>query len=250
MKKIAVVVALVLWVAAIYQGIEVIGGEKEGEVIEAFHNMSMGKENSTITSYGKYAGDYLTVDEQKVLLITLADGLGIVDNYEIIEENNEYGRELSLFMNGKQADTKLTFITTESPEGESNVYNVSQYLKTEIQIENSLESAFYYKDMVSLLMERYAREAQTTIHVNGVYSGELSMEQKDVITMELLEQLNAQIVAEHRQDIYVVYAYTSKIKEYKKVGKDKVNLTIAISYDEQKNTTNIMLATPLLNQDL
>ena len=76
------------------------------------------------------------------------------------------------------------------------------------------------------------------------------MEQKDVITMELLEQLNAQIVAEHRQDIYVVYAYTSKIKEYKKVGKDKVNLTIAISYDEQKNTTNIMLATPLLNQDL
>lgn len=249
MKKIIAVFALVLWTVAIYQGIEVIGGEREGEVIQAFHNMSMGKEESTITSYGTYDGDYLTVEEQKVLLTTLADGLGIVDNYEITEENNEHGRELSLFLDGTQADTQITFITTENVQGESNVYQVNQYLKTEIQIDNSLESAFYYKDMVTLLMDRYAQDAQTTIHVNGEYSGELSTEQKDVITMELLEQLDAKIVAEHRQDTYVVYAYTSKIEEYKKVGKDKVNLTIAISYNEQENCTNIMLATPLLNQD-
>lgn len=249
MKKIAVFMAIILWAVAIYQGIEVLNSEGEEEVIQAFHSMQMGEESSVVTSQGRYAGDYLTVEEQKLLLKTLADGLGIVDNYDLTENNNEYGRELKLFMDGKQADTTLTFITTEQPEGESNVYNVVQYLKTEIQIENSIESAFYYKDMVSLLMERYGQEIETSILVNGVYSGELSTEQKDIIVTELIEQLDAEVVAEHRQDTYVIYAYTSMMKEYKKVGEDKINLTIAVSYDEEKDSTSFILATPVLNED-
>ena len=129
------------------------------------------------------------------------------------------------------------------------MYEVSQYVKVDIVIEDSLESAFYYEDQVSLLMNRYAQNPQTFIRVQGNYAGQLSIEEKDVIVMELLDSLNADIVAEHRQDTYVVYAYTSKIDGYKEVGKDKVNLTIAVSYDESQDSTQMILATPLLNED-
>ena len=67
--------------------------------------------------------------------------------------------------------------------------------------------------------------------------------------MELLEKLEAEIVAEHREDSYVVYAYTPLIEEYKTVGKDKINLTVAIIYNEETDVTEMLLATPLLNQD-
>ena len=249
MKKIAGCMAVILWAVAIYQGIESLNIKGETEVIQAFHSMQMGEEASVVTSQGKYAGDYLTVEEQKVLLKTFANGLGIVDNYNLEENMSEYGREIKLLLNGKQADTILTFITIEQPEGIGDVYHVEQYLKTEIHIRNSIESAFYYKDKVSILMERYGKEIETGILVNGIYSGELSTEQKDTIVAELLERLDGEIVAEHRQDTYVIYAYTSMMKEYKKVGEDKINLTIAVSYDEEKNITTFMLATPVLNGD-
>ena len=47
----------------------------------------------------------------------------------------------------------------------------------------------------------------------------------------------------------MIYAYTSMMKEYKKVGEDKINLTIAVSYNEEKDETTFILATPVLNQD-
>ena len=98
-------------------------------------------------------------------------------------------------------------------------------------------------------MERYSEAPQTNINIDGQYTGKLGTEQKDAITMELLEKLEAKIVAEHREDSYVVYAYTPLIEEYKTVGKDKINLTIAIIYNEEENVTEVLLATPLLNQD-
>lgn len=248
MKKILTAVAVVLWAIAILKGVKMYTGEETEQVIQAFHGMRMGQEQSKVSSYGKYLGDYLTVDEQKQLLKTIANGLGIVDNYSLTEENGQYGRKLLLSLDGVKADTEIAFYTTESPQT-GNVYEVSQYVKVDIVIEDSLESAFYYEDQVSLLMNRYAQNPQTSIRVQGNYAGQLSMEEKDVIVMELLDSLNADIVAEHRQDTYVVYAYTSKLDGYKEVGKDKVNLTIAVSYDESQDSTQMILATPLLNED-
>lgn len=248
MKKIISVLALVLWCVAIIQGIDALSGEKETEVIQAFHSMSMAQENSKIQSYGKYNGDYLTVEEQKILLKTMAEALGIVDNYTLQENSDQYGRQLTLFLDGTQADTKIEFITQETEE-ESHSMEVNQYLKTEVQIENSIESAFYYKNTVDMLMSRYAETPQTVIHINGEYQGNLDTEQKDALSVQLLEQLKAEVVVEHREDTYVVYAYTPMIEEYKKVGKDKINLTIAIVYNEESDTTEVLLATPLLNED-
>lgn len=249
MKKVIAVFAVVLWVIAIAQGIDMLGGEKDAEVIQAFNSMSMMQENSIIQSYGKYNGDYLTVEEQKILLKTMAEALGIVDNYTLKESSDEYGRKVTLFLDGAKANTKIEFITNEKKETKDHTLEVEQYLKTELQIDNSIESAFYYDDTVKMIMERYSKMPQTIIHINGQYQGKLTTEQKDAISMELMEKLKAEVVAEHREDTYVVYAYTPFIGEYKKVGKDKINLTIAIIYNEEKDITEVLLATPLLNED-
>lgn len=249
MKKIITALALVLWIVAIIQGIDMLGGNKEAEVIQAFSSMSMMQENSKIQSYGKFSGDYLTVEEQKLLLKTMAEALGIVDNYTLEENSDQYGRKVTLFLDGAKADTKLEFITEEKDEAEAHSMEVNQYLKTELQIEDSIESAFYYDDTVKMIMNRYSETPQTVININGQYQGELGTEQKDIIAMELLEKLKAEVVVEHREDTYVVYAYTPLIEEYKKVGEDKINLTIAIIYNEEQDKTEVLLATPLLNED-
>lgn len=249
MKKIITALALVLWIVAIIQGIDMLGGDKEAEVIQAFNSMSMMQENSKIQSYGKYSGDYLTVEEQKLLLKTMAEALGIVDNYTLEESSDQYGRKVTLFLDGVRANTKIEFITEEKDEAESNSMEVNQYLKTELEIENSIESAFYYDDTVKMIMNRYSDTPQTVININGQYQGKLGTEQKDIIAMELMEKLKAEVVVEHREDTYVVYAYTPLIEEYKKVGNDKINLTIAILYNEEDDMTEVLLATPLLNED-
>lgn len=249
MKKLITALAVVLWIGAIVQGIGILGGKKEAEVIQAFHSMSMMQENSKVQSYGRYYGDYLTVEEQKFLLKTMAEALGIVDNYTLEESNDQYGRKVTLFLDGAKADTLLQFITEEKEAEEGSAMEVKQFLKVELQIENSIESAFYYEDAVKTLMNRYSNAPQAVININGQYQGKFTTEQKDALSMELLERLKADVVVEHRENEYVVYAYTPLIEEYKKVGKDKINLTIAIVYNEQADVTEVFLATPLLNED-
>lgn len=48
---------------------------------------------------------------------------------------------------------------------------------------------------------------------------------------------------------YVAYGYTSGIAESKNINGRKVNLNVAIYYDENENCTNVIMGTPLINSD-
>ena len=50
-----------------------------------------------------------------------------------------------------------------------------------------------------------------------------------------------------KEDLFTVYAYSGLIEEYITVAGSKVNMQIAMSYDEKKDITFVYLATPFLN---
>lgn len=51
------------------------------------------------------------------------------------------------------------------------------------------------------------------------------------------------------ENYYVAYGYTNGIADTKKVNGRRVNLNVAISYDESKDCTNVTMGTPLINSD-
>jgi hypothetical protein len=49
--------------------------------------------------------------------------------------------------------------------------------------------------------------------------------------------------------LYVIYGYSKYISEYKKIGNQKINVSLAMNYNEEEQSTYIYLSTPLINED-
>lgn len=89
--------------------------------------------------------------------------------------------------------------------------------------------------------------------VTGSYPGKLNDSQKKKLAEDLFQSMGGGCVMEGRErywgDYYVAYGYTSGIRQCKKVNGKRINMNVAISYDEEANVTKILMGTPLINTD-
>ena len=71
-----------------------------------------------------------------------------------------------------------------------------------------------------------------------------------MISQKLQDAINAQIVAENRDsDIFTIYAYSKGVGSYITIGDSKINMNIAIGYDEEQNRTEVYLSSPVNSLD-
>ena len=94
----------------------------------------------------------------------------------------------------------------------------------------------------------------TTIHTSVVFEGEydrlLSLSEKNKITDQIIQEMQAKVVNESRTDeMYTVYCYTPLITNVTYSNGSRINLNIAFSNDEGESKTTLYLATPILNED-
>ncbi|MFA9377772.1 MAG: YwmB family TATA-box binding protein [Lachnotalea sp.] len=249
MKKIMVFLIAAIWT---FLGISYFLERNivdDGKIVEAFSQTAFANEESVISIDGEYTGDYLGTDEAKALLSEIATALGIDQNYEITQQREEQRGELVLTKEAKRAQTTLKFITCET-NTENNTLNATQYVTAEIKLYDTAECALAYRNMLEESLDNNQVTGDITVSLRGKYPGELSLEEKNVIADELLEKLDTNIKTEQRSDdIYVIYGYSKYISEFKEVGNQKINVSLAMNYNEEEKSTYIYLSTPLINED-
>lgn len=246
MKKYIVYFVALLWILA---GIQLLGHigqtKKDNNIEEAFSSFQIEDPSSLVESSGLYKEQYLDLYMREQILIEIAGALGIHTDYEIKTgyENNISVTQLNKV--AKQATTELKFVTLEK-EAENNVIETSQYIMVSITIEDNVNSALYYKNIVDDLMENYTTSTTTTMNLMGSYEGELSLSVRDSIADSLLQKMEVKVVTENRSlDLYTIYGYTNAISEYKVVNYEKINFNIVFTYNEVEDKTLVYVATPI-----
>lgn len=249
MKKVMVVILALLWVSV---GIEAYlrnNAKDESKIVEAFNQTNFVDTESVITAYGVYRGAYLDRQEAKELLASLAEKIGLDNSYTINETRNKTSGEITLTKTAKRAQTKMRFITYEE-QGEDNIIQAKQYLVMELTLYESADSALSYKNLFNHILQDYDFSKQFTVSLKGQYAGKLTLEERNVITDKLLKDIKADVVSERRStDFYTIYAYTRLIDNYKEVSGEKINVSLAMNYNESENKTYLYLATPLIKDD-
>ena len=88
------------------------------------------------------------------------------------------------------------------------------------------------------------------LEFEGRLPGELSREEQRFLAEALLERMGAKQVAGVDEDaLYTVYAYAKGAGETKTLPEGKVNLNLAVTYDEGKDETVFYLGCPILVSD-
>ncbi len=245
MRKKLIYICGILWLFALVQMIMNYEEAKGPDIITAFTSDMYMSTLSTVKATGYYGSLYMNTGDKEELAKNIAEGLGINDVYDLNTENDR--TTLTKTVDGVR--TSINIVTMEN-HVEKVILTQKQYVTVEMEFDNSLESAVYYRDKVEKLFEDMDIGADITLSLRGDIEGELSNSEKNAISDHILENVGGEVVTENRgADIFTIYAYTDKIEDYVVYGTTKTNINIVIDYNDVKGMTEVYMATPIMEED-
>lgn len=254
-KKSALIILGVVWLLALSQLIGSWKSEKdeEADIVTAFASGEYIETNGEVSAYVNYGNKYLSDEDRDRIIKDIAKALGIDGEIDVDIQRNEskngYSVTASYTCMAENARTDISIITIESIS-ETAMMSLEQYILVDISIDNSVESAVYYKESVEKYFKQIGADPDVTLSLKGSVSGALSNNEKNKICEEVLEALGGKLITGSRSDeLYTVYAYSDSIDEYVVNGTTKSNINIAITYDNINDVSWVYVATPILNDE-
>lgn len=246
--KYTIYVISVLWIAVIMQIVVNAMLKPERNILEAFVSTNSNISFFELEMAANYGNSYLNVDDKKELIYFVSEKIGLnVEDEDIISGDRDES-EVYVEKIGKNAETliKIVSIRKNNQDGTSEL---NHYIMVNLKLYKNLNSVLKYRDLLKNVFEELnASNIQTTMQLSSNYKGKLSLDSMNSITDGMIKNLEGKIAYENRsEDMYTVYAYTGLLDEYVTSMGTKINIHVAINYDELTDSTNVYLGTPVIN---
>lgn len=93
-------------------------------------------------------------------------------------------------------------------------------------------------------------ESMEAILMEEEYEGQLSNEELGILTSEIFAEKKAESVQGITGDgIFSAYGYSPLLPQYVTSEGKRINLNVVSSYNEETDTTKIIVASPIYNED-
>ena len=236
--------AAVLWVAVAAQIIVNRMFQQEAQITEAFIKSETQEMQSGLEILAEYQTELLNDSDKKNLIYKIADSIGLIIDEDITVWEEDARTEYFFFKQAKQATTEIKVISLKQ-EAE----DLKHYIVVKLNILQGIESIDKYKKILEkTLADLGASSEQVMLKYEGCKDGDLTSLQKHEMAEILINELQGKIALEYDEgDLYTIYAYTGMLNDYVTTMGNKINVQIAITYNELTNKTKISLATPINN---
>lgn len=243
-----VVVAVLMWAIAISRIVVYEKNSAKETIVSAFDKIRLNDMTANLEGFGYYADVYLNNQAKEVFVKDIGYDLGL--NYcDVTNVRNGELEVTSLVKEGKYATTKIQLITKEEKITD-NALESKQYVSIEVELGENLEAALYYQEQIKEEFAKLGITGNVTVNLTGYLEGKADLAMRNIITDQVIKQLEANIIAENRtEDLYTVYAYTKRVKDAIEVSGEKINLNISTSYDENNNRTYFYVSTPIISAE-
>jgi hypothetical protein len=97
------------------------------------------------------------------------------------------------------------------------------------------------------IFRNYGEKAEITTCIIGSFDGKFTEKDVEKKVKKAIHKLNGKIVDVYKDDQMISYtAYTDYIENNILAGEDKINLNVAIRYNEYDDNTLIWIGTPII----
>lgn len=237
--KITLYIATVLWVAVATQILVNRVFQEDIKITEAFVKTNTDELQSSIEIAAEYRTGELSAEEKKNLICDLAAKIGLTIDKEISVWEEGDRSEYFFYKSAKMATSEIKVISVDQ----------KHYIIVRLSIQEGIAGIDKYKSTLETAFKNLkVKDMQVTLKYEGNQEGDLTSAQKHEVAQLLVDELQGEIALEYDEgDMYTVYAYTGLLKEYVTTMDTKINIQIAISYNEINNKTRITLATPIIS---
>lgn len=247
-SKLTIYVIGVLWIAVIMQIAVNSLLRPNSNILEAFVST-----NSEVTSFelemaADYGTGYLSESDRKDLVMFVAKKIGLQTNQEVVVNRDNDDCEIYIEKLGKNAETLIKVVSVEQ-ENDQGIAEIHHYLVVRLKLYKNLDSVLTYRKLLKdIFKELETKDLQTTMQLTSNYKGKLGLDDMNRIADNMIENLQGKVAYANRQeDLFTIYAYSGLLDEYVTSLGTKINIHVAINYDEAKDATNVYLGTPVIN---
>lgn len=246
--RIAFVCLLGLWIIAGTRYVTEKVIYRERNLKEAFAVVSPGCTTGTVALAAKLPDAYLTEADQKQLIRFVAERIGLtVDTEpEPVEKNAQSG--FCYRKEAKYADTSIKLLNVGDIQRGNMYYLLVRLSLTEDKGDGV---AYFRKKIGELATELELLEVQCSIQLSGSFPQDMTLAARNHLTDRILSKLGCEVVCENREaELYTVYAYTKGLDEYIVSGNDRINVQLAMYYDEINKETVLCVASPVITGEI
>lgn len=129
----------------------------ENSLEKVFKNSNIHKADCEIEGYYYLGEKYYGESGSLELIDKIAERLGVNSEYYYDKYRTDAGSVAVMKKEGKSSELELELITTEYQESQ-NVIAQRNYLSVSLNIKGSLESGYYYKNLIEKTMKEICRE--------------------------------------------------------------------------------------------
>lgn len=245
--KVTIYIVAVLWLAVAMQMVMNRVFYEDLQITQAFVDIQSDELKSSLDIVAEYEREYLSEEDKKDLIIKMANSIGLTLDKEITINHDGTRSEYSFVKQAKRANTTLKVVSLEQ-EVDSSI-KMEHYIIIRLYLSDGIPSMDQFREKLEkCLNDIGAGKPQITLQYEGSIMGSLTLEEKEQIADRLVSDLKGETALKYDESgIYTVYAFTGLIDEYIVSMGSRVNIQVAISYDEQADKTMVYLATPILN---
>jgi len=241
MKKTLAIVLLLLLVPAFIQANHTTDQEEIMKIIldDLEGNYLKGDISGNQRIYEKFMG----LDVLEGIGYNIKENLGMTETDRRTQEDDNYNQ--MNFYGYDKDENQLTIILSsyfdeEIDKGETYLYinfaNQEQFLKINGII-----------DDIDNIYNDYNVNAEITTNIIGSIDGSIDFDRYQDRINESIEGINGNILGTYEDDNLISYnIYTNWIDNFMTIEKDKMNLNIALRYNESDDATLIFIGTPII----
>lgn len=218
------------------------------QFVEALNRTTFTIESAEINLFGEYIPKYMTKNEMEIMVKMIGDRIGIKDyNEHLIEDENSITYQLD-----KEAIAANTHIKmVEKTElVEAGTYIARNYLSVNIKLFDKCHSISYFDNLTSKAFAELDIEPSKTLNIVASCKGKMTDEEAKQIMIEVIKSMNGEVRSIYINDAYLTaYGYSKSMKDYVMSKGEKINMDLAVTYDEENNETFLYAATPVITLD-
>lgn len=246
--KLTIYILGVLWISVIMQLAVNTFLRPNHNILDAFINTNPEVSSFELEVAADYGKGYLSEADRRELILYIASEIGLQVNDDVVTNRKGNDCEVYIEKKNKNAETLIKLVSVEL-ENSNGIAEINHYILARLTIYENMDSLLGYRDLIKDIFKNLnAKNIQTNMQVNGNYKGKLTLDEMNEIANGMVTNLQGKIAYANRQDdLYTIYAYSGLLDEYVNSIGNKINIHIAIHYDEETDNTKILLGTPVIS---
>ena len=247
LKNIISIALIILLSILNYVSADNMNLKNEDLIVQAFKKTEAEFNQLNLNFNGKIYERYTDTDEMEEIVYDIIDTLGItVVKKETDSEHNDFGKTSQMTVYGKNSTKALatiimySFYDKYNDKGEANL--VIDFVQ-----DQSYEQFKEISCKIARLYDKYGIKAEITCCIIGTFEGKLESDSTIKKITEVLQIVKGNKIEGLFDDSLIsVSVYSPDIDTFIFTGNKKMNLNIAMSYNEYEGKTYIWIGSPII----